>query len=332
MKYGIFILMILLGCSSINEHSKTLVHNVGFAQGTSYSVKYMSTDGNDYHLQIDSIFSVIDNSLSTYLPSSLISQLNAGDTSLILDTHFVRVFKASQHVSTLSSGLFDCTVAPLVQSWGFGTSNPQELDSLAIVKLLKKVGYQDVSLKGDSLLSNPQLKTLDFNAIAQGYTVDVIAEFFDSLYLTDYLIEVGGELRAKGLNSRNKKWRVGIDKPSNEIDKNDRFQLILNLNNKSLATSGNYRKFYKKDGQIYAHTINPKTAYPVQHSLLSATVIADNCMMADAYATTFMVMGVKQTQEFLETHEGLEVFLIYADADNRWRNWLTEGFKSLKVN
>jgi thiamine biosynthesis lipoprotein len=142
---------------------------------------------------------------------------------------------------------------------------------------------------------------------------------------------VGGELRAKGLNSRDKKWRVGIYKPSNEIDKNDRFQIILNLNDKSLATSGNYRKFYKKDGQIYAHTINPKTAYPVQHSLLSATVIADNCMMADAYATTFMVMGVKQTQEFLKTQEGLEVFLIYTDEDNRWQNWSTEGFESLKV-
>ena len=331
MRYFIFIIFLFSACNSFDS-SRSIIHNVGFAQGTSYSIKYMSTDGNDYHLQIDSIFSIIDNSLSTYLPHSLISQLNAGDTSLTLDSHFVRVFKASQQVSELSSGLFDCTVAPLVQSWGFGTSNPQELDSLALVKLLKKVGYQDLSLKGDSLLSNPHLKTLDFNAIAQGYTVDVIAEFFDSLYLTDYLIEVGGELRAKGLNSRNKKWRVGIDKPSNEIDKNDRFQLILNLNNKSLATSGNYRNFYKKDGQIYAHTINPKTAYPVQHSLLSATVIADNCMMADAYATTFMVMGVKQTQEFLETHEGLEVFLIYADADNRWRNWSTEGFKSLKVN
>ena len=205
MKYWIFILVVLLACSGTDD-SKTLVHNVGFAQGTSYSIKYMSNDDIDYHLQIDSIFSVIDNSLSTYLPNSLISQLNAGDTSLTLDTHFVRVFKASQQVSELSSGLFDCTVAPLVQAWGFGTSNPQELDSLAIVKLLKKVGYQDLSLKGDSLLSNPQLKTVDFNAIAQGYTVDVIADFFDSLNLTDYLIEVGGELRAKGLNSRNKKW------------------------------------------------------------------------------------------------------------------------------
>ena len=332
MKYWIIILVSIIACNSTHNHSTTLVHNVGFAQGTSYSIKYMSADGQDYHLQIDSIFAEIDNSLSTYLPSSLISQLNAGDTSLYLDTHFVRVFKTSQQVSATSSGLFDCTVAPLVQSWGFGTSNPQELDSLVIVELLKKVGYQDVSLKGDSLISNPQLKTLDFNAIAQGYTVDVIAEFFDSLYLTDYLIEVGGELRAKGLNSRDKKWRVGIDKPSNEIDKNDRFQIILNLNDKSLATSGNYRKFYKKDGQIYAHTINPKTAYPVQHSLLSATVIADNCMMADAYATTFMVMGVKQTQEFLKTQEGLEVFLIYTDEDKRWRNWSTEGFESLKVN
>ena len=329
MRYLIFIVCLFFGCKGL-ESSRSLIHNVGFAQGTSYSIKYMSSD--DYHHEIDSLLTVIDNSLSTYNTNSLLSQLNSGDTSLLLDTHFVRVFKASQHISSLSDGLFDCTIAPLVEAWGFGPDDRQEVDSTYIATLLQEVGYKDLWLRGDSLLSNPQQKTMDFNALAQGYTVDVIAELLDSHLVSDYLIELGGELRAKGLNSRNKKWRVGIDKPSNEIDINDRFQIILNLYNKSLATSGNYRNFYEKDGQIYSHTINPKTAYPVQHSLLSATVIADDCMTADAYATTFMLMGVEQTKDFLSKHPNLEAFLIFTNTDQSWEDWSTEGFKSLVTN
>jgi len=329
MRYLIFIVCLFFGCKGLDS-SRSLIHNVGFAQGTSYSIKYMSSE--DYHHEIDSLIIVIDNSLSTYNPNSLLSQLNSGDTSLLLDTHFVRVFKTSQHISLLSDGLFDCTVAPLVEALGFGINNGQEVDSLYIATLLQQVGHQDIWLKGDSLLSNPQHKTMDFNALAQGYTVDVIAELLDSHLVFDYLIELGGELRAKGLNSRNKKWRIGIDKPSNEIDVNDRFQIILNLNNKSLATSGNYRNFYEKDGRIFSHTINPKTAYPVQHSLLSATVITDDCMIADAYATTFMVMGVEQTKDFLSKHPNLEAFLIFINDDGSWENWSTDGFKSLVIN
>tara|TARA_B100000963_G_scaffold219728_1_gene191546 strand:+ start:6254 stop:7243 length:990 start_codon:yes stop_codon:yes gene_type:complete len=326
MRYLIFIVCLFCGCKELDS-SKSLIHNVGFAQGTSYSIKYMSSD--DYHHEIDSLLTVIDNSLSTYNTNSLLSQLNRSDTSLLLDTHFVRVFKASQNISLLSDGLFDCTVAPLVNAWGFGPNYGQEVDSIHITGLLKQVGYQDLWLRGDSLLSNPKQKKIDFNALAQGYTVDVIAELLDSNLVADYLIELGGELRAKGYNSRNKKWRVGIDKPSNKIDVNDRFQIILNLQNKSLATSGNYRNFYEKDSQIYSHTINPKTAYPVQHSLLSATVIADDCMIADAYATTFMVMGVEQAKDFLSKHPNLDAFLIFTDVDKSWESWSTEGFKSM---
>ena len=329
MKYLIFIVCLFFACKGLDS-SKSLIHNVGFAQGTTYSIKYMSSE--DYKHKIDSLLTVIDNSLSTYNANSLLSKLNLGDTSLLLDTHFVRVFKASIYFSTVSDGLFDCTVAPLVEAWGFGPDEKLETDSLYIVTLLKKIGFQDLSLKGDSLLSNPQQKTMDFNALAQGYTVDVIAELLDSHHISDYLIELGGELKAKGFNSRNKKWTVGIDKPSNKIDVNDRFQVILNLHNKSLATSGNYRKFHKKDGKIFSHTINPKTAYPVQHSLLSATVITDDCMKADAFATTFMVMGVEQTKDFLSKHANLEAFLIFINDDGSWENWSTDGFKSLVIN
>ena len=146
--------------------------------------------------------------------------------------------------------------------------------------------------------------------------------------VSDYLIEVGGEIRVSGLNSRKKEWVIGIDKPRKDIDQSDRFQLKLNLTDKSLATSGNYRKFYKKNNQIYSHTISPKTGFPVKNTLLSATVIADDCISADAYATAFMVMGFGETQAYLESDSNLEVFLIYTNENMQWKTWSTEGFKS----
>lgn len=332
MKYTYsFLLIFLISCSS-NQTTSRLVSNFGYAQGTSYSIKYMMDNDVDFHHQIDSLFMVIDASLSTYLKSSLISQLNQGDTSIALDNHFVNVFTSSQEVSAKTDGLFDCTVAPLVSVWGFGTDSiSTDIDTLNIQKIVGQIGYQNLALKGDSLLSNPKGITIDFNALAQGYTVDVIAAFLESKNVLDYLIEVGGEIRVSGLNSRGKQWLIGIDKPTKDINKSDRFQLKLNLTNKSLATSGNYRNFYEKDGKRYAHTIHPKTGFPVQHSLLSATVVADDCMSADAYATAFMVMGVKQTQDFLQSDTTLEAFLIYANTDKQWETWATEGFEKMVV-
>jgi len=286
----------------------------------------------DYHHQIDSLFEAIDLSLSTYLSTSLISRINKGDTSLKLDNHFVKVFTTFQEVSANTNGLFDCTVGPLVNVWGFGTEPAaDDIDSLKIEQIVAQIGYKNVSLKGDSLLSNPNAMALDFNAIAQGYTVDVIADFLESKKVQNYLIEVGGEMRVSGLNSREKKWVIGIDKPTKEIDQSDRFQLKLNLTNSSLATSGNYRKFYEKDDKIFSHTINPKTGFPVQHSLLSATVIAEDCMRADAYATAFMVMGVKEAQAYLQSDTTLEAFLIFTNEDKQWETWATEGFERLIV-
>lgn len=307
-----------------------MVSNFGYAQGTSYSIKYMVNDEIDYHNQIDSLFLVIDASLSTYLSSSLISRLNKGDNGLLLDTHFVNVFNTSQQVSSRTKGLFDCTIAPLVNAWGFGVeAATDEIDSINIQKIVNQIGYENLSLQGDSLLSNPKGMTIDFNALAQGYTVDVIASFLEQRNITDFMIEVGGEIRVSGLNSRGKNWIIGIDKPTKDIDQSDRFQLKLNLTNKSLATSGNYRKFYEKNNKIYSHTINPKTGFPVQHSLLSASVVADDCISADAYATAFMVMGVKETKAFLKSDTTLQAFLIYTNQDKQWETWSTEGFERM---
>lgn len=330
MKYTFLLLIILLVSCSFNQNANRMVSNFGYAQGTSYSIKYMVDDEIDYHNQFDSLFLVIDASLSTYLSSSLISRLNKGDTGLLLDTHFVNVFNTSQQVSSRTKGLFDCTIAPLVNAWGFGVeAATDEIDSINIQKIVNQIGYENLSLQGDSLLSNPKGMTIDFNALAQGYTVDVIASFLEQRNITDFMIEVGGEIRVSGLNSRGKNWIIGIDKPTKEIDQSDRFQLKLNLTNKSLATSGNYRKFYEKNNKIYSHTINPKTGFPVQHSLMSASVVADDCISADAYATAFMVMGVKETKAFLKSDTTLQAFLIYTNQDKQWETWSTEGFERM---
>jgi len=330
MKYTFSLLIILLVSCSFNQNANRMVSNFGYAQGTSYSIKYMVNDEIDYHNQIDSLFLVIDASLSTYLSSSLISRLNKGDTGLLLDTHFVNVFNTSQQVSSRTKGLFDCTIAPLVNAWGFGVeAATDEIDSINIQKIVNQIGYENLSLQGDSLLSNPKGMTIDFNALAQGYTVDVIASFLEQRNITDFMIEVGGEIRVSGLNSRGKNWIIGIDKPNKDIDQSDRFQLKINLTNKSLATSGNYRKFYEKNNKIYSHTINPKTGFPVQHSLMSASVVADDCISADAYATAFMVMGVKETKAFLKSDTTLQAFLIYTNQDKQWETWSTEGFERM---
>ncbi|MEE3038008.1 MAG: FAD:protein FMN transferase [Bacteroidota bacterium] len=329
MKYLLFLIIIVF--CSCHQKNQSLVTNYGFAQGTSYSIKYMS-DGYDFHSQIDSLFLEVDSSLSTYVDFSIVSQLNSGDTLVLLDSHFVNVFNGAVLVSSQTNGLFDCTVAPLVNAWGFGPKQIElKIDSSQIDDIAKKIGYQKVIIKNDSLISNPEQLSLDFNAIAQGYTVDLIARFLESKNITNYLVEVGGELRSKGLNAMRKKWLIGIDKPTNDIDRNDRFQVKVHLSNQSLATSGNYRRYYENEGQLFSHTIHPKTGFPVKHSLLSATVITNDCMMADAYATAFMVMGVKETQQFLQNRSDIQCMLIYTDRNKKWKSWYSDGFDELLV-
>ena len=327
----IVILVILVSCAGQHQN-EILVQNVGFAQGSTFNVQYMSPNATDYQWQVDSILAEMDSSLSTYKDYSLISKLNQGDTTVFLDEHFVKVFKAFQLVADSTQGKFDCTLAPIVNAWGFGFTEKTKVDSLLIQSLLHKVGYQKLSLKGDSLLRNPNFLQLDFNALAQGYTVDVIAAFLDSIGLQNYMVEVGGELKAKGKNANGKTWRIGIDKPNREIDDNNRFQTVIELPNKALATSGNYRNFYIENGEKYSHSIDPKTGYPVKHKLLSVTVVTEDCMLADAYATAFMVMGIKKTKRYLQIHPELDAYLVYTNRKGEWETWATPAFSQLQVN
>ena len=296
-----------------------------------FNIKYLSQDSKNYEFQIDSILAEIDASLSIYNDSSLISRFNNQDTSIVLDAHFIKVFNCFKTISDSTQGSFDCTLMPLINAWGFGSIESLSLDSSEINSLLNDIGYRKINIKKDSTIYNPYNLKLNFDALAQGYTVDVISAFLDTLNIKNFLVEIGGEVRAKGLNPNGQKWRIGIDKPNQEIDSKNRFQTVINISNKSLATSGSYRKFYIKNGNTYSHTIDPNTGYPVQHNLLSVTVISDQCVIADAYATAFMVMGVKKTQKYLSNHASLEAYLIY-NKNGVFETWGTPGFLNMQLN
>lgn len=323
-------LIFLISCSD-NNQKMILNQNVGYVQGTTFNIKYLSSSLQDYKTEFDSIFSKIDLSLSLYIDSSIITRFNKGDTLIRLDSNFLSVFNAFKKVANSTNGNFDCTISPLINAWGFGVTKKEKIDSFIISDLLKKTGYQKIYLKNDSTLYNPSNVQLNFDALAQGFTVDVIANFLENNNINNFLIEIGGELRAKGENINNKNWRIGIDKPSNIIDNKTRFQTVIELKNKSVATSGNYRNFYIENGKKYSHSINPFNGYPVKHNLLSVTVITDECIYADAYATAFMVMGVKKTKDFLLKNEDLDAFLIY-QKNNILETWSTNGFKKIELN
>jgi len=330
---NIFYLLILTLLSCSSPDNTILVTNSGEAQGSYFHIKYMSDYGEDYYFQIDSILQEVDSSLSIYKPYSLISRLNRGE-KLRTDTLFNAVFLASQQVSFESGGVFDCSISPLLNAWGFYKSNlgdSIDIDSARFKRILDDIGFQKIRLIRDSLVM-PENMSLDFNAIAQGFTVDLISMYLETRNISNYLIEVGGEILAKGKNDQGNIWRIGVDKPSENIDLNERFQFILALDNKALATSGNYRKFYKKDGVKYSHTINPFTGFPVQNRILSATVIHDKCMLADAYATAFMVMGLEETRQFVDKRPDIEIYLVYTDQNGDWKTYVSPKMLDRVIN
>jgi thiamine biosynthesis lipoprotein len=320
---------LFISCDSV-KNNDVLVINSGKTQGTFYHIKYLSDQGENYQEEVDSLLFLVDNSLSTYNKSSLITRINSGE-EVVTDSLFRTVFRSAKEVFTSSNGLFDCSIAPLVNAWGFGFSEKQKMDTNRVSNLLKIVGFEKIYLQNDSIIK-PKRMLIDFNSIAQGYTVDLIAYLFDQKGIANYLIEVGGEIRSKGINADGNLWRIGVDKPTESIDSKDRFQFILELNNKSLATSGNYRKFYMENGINYSHVINPKTGFPAKNKLLSVTVVHNDCITADAYATAFMVMGLQISKKFLSQRKDLEVYFIYRNQKGELVNYVTENFKERIVN
>ena len=322
-------LLIFFSCSS-EKNNKVLVTNTGETQGTFYHIKYLIKDGVSLQPRIENILSSVDSSLSTYVPYSLISKINYRQDNIV-DSLFETVFNCAQLVHKQTEGAFDCSIAPLVNAWGFGFEKKQNLDSLKIKKILKNIGFDKIYIKNDSL-NIPKNMMIDFNALAQGFTVDLISKFLDDNSITDYLIEIGGELKSKGSNASDKIWRVGVDKPIDEIDLQDRFQFIMKLENKSIATSGNYRKYFEENGKKYSHTISPFNGYPVMNNFLSVSVIHDDCMLADAYATAFMVMGKSKTLKFLDNFPEIEAYIVYTDKNGKFKTYISEKMVSRIIN
>lgn len=303
-------ILLILGCNRAINNTITIS---GAAQGTSYHITYLAGQHSNYRESFDSIFKKIDLSLSTYNTSSIISKINRNDTTVKVDEFFSDVFKKSIEVSEKTKGLFDVTVAPIINAYGFGFNKKERITNVLIDSLLRFIGYKKIRLVDNKLVKDIPQVMLDFNAIAQGYTVDVIASFLESKGISNYMVEVGGELRTKGTKLNDSSWTVGIEKPNESLTESASLFAIINIKDKSLATSGNYKKFYVEEGKKYAHIIDPFTGYPAKNSLLSTTVIADNCMTADAYATAFMVMGLEKSKQFLSDNKdlNLEVFFIY---------------------
>lgn len=321
------LLLPLLIATSCNKKFQ-LIKISGNTQGTTYTITYYSADNIDLQPEIEKILNDFENSLSIYRPNSIVSRINSNDSAVIVDDYFITVFKKSMEISQATNGAFDITVGPLVNAWGFGFKNKIDPDSNKIKELRRNVDFRMVNLiKNRIIKAYPEI-SLDFNAIAQGYTVDIIAKFLENKNIQNYLVEIGGEIKAKGKKEDGKCWTIGIEEPSdNNINRN--LKATMQLCDKALATSGNYRKFYIKDGIKYSHTIDPKTGYPVQHSLLSASVFAESCMEADAYATAFMVMGMEKATQFIEKHPELDVYFIYADANGKLKTLVTKNLEQL---
>ena len=319
-----FLLFLIAGtCYIITNHKpQTYIANQGYIFGTQYSIKYKASD--DLHSEIRETLGDVDNALSMFNKNSIISAFN-NNADTTANTMFTEVFNLAQEISAKTDGAFDITVAPLVNAWGFGFKKGELPDSAKIAELLESIGYQTVALTDGKLIKENKSTMLDCSAIAKGYGCDAVARLLDSKGVTDYMIEIGGEVVTKGYNDKGTEWNISISKPV-ENNSTNVHQAILSITGKGMATSGNYRNFRIENGKKYAHTIDPRTGYPVQHSLLSATVIAENCAKADAYATAFMVTGVERAIELCKEN-GIEAFFIYANEHGELLTFATNGFK-----
>lgn len=306
----------------------TYIKRTGRVFGTSYIINYKAS--KNYQREFDELFEAINNSVSTYIPNSDISKINAEDISIEIDDYFKEVMQKSKRIFKETDGYFDPTVGNLVNAWGFGPKDEiNNLDSIQVENMMKLVGFDKVSVEGNIIMKQDPKIYLDFNSIAKGYGIDVIARFLESKKIDNYLIEIGGEIRAKGFNSRQKPWKVQLENPL----KNDTREGItyLGLTKHSMATSGNYRKFrVTEDGRKFVHTVNPKTGFATESNLLSASVIAEkDCADVDAYATALMAMGLEKSLEFIKDHPELSVILIYENENGELSNYSTNSIQKL---
>ena len=305
----------------------------GEALGTTFNIIYFANEELNFQKEIDSVFTSVNHSLSTYITDSDISRINRGDSLLVVDKMFREVFELSREVHKDSRGYFDPTVGVLVNAWGFGPGNQVSMDSTSVDSLLNYVGFNKVFITPENRIvkDNPNIY-FDFNAIAKGYAIDRLALMLDRKGIANYLVEVGGEVVAKGINlEKEKPWVVGIDDP--QVVTGRQLKLLINLTDKALASSGNYRKFRIDSitGKKYVHTVDPITGYTKNSNTLGVTILANNCATADAYATAFMAMDLPEAFKVINSNKNLEAYIIYLDEKGATKEFLTKGFKTLLV-
>jgi thiamine biosynthesis lipoprotein len=303
----------------------------GLAQGSYYAVTYYDEQGRNFQHEIDSIFHAVDMSVNLWVDSSVISKVNRNE-EVVLDQIFIDNFNIAQEAAKLSDGYFDPTVSPIVAAWGFSYKVGDSITPQLIDSLKQWVDYRKVRIENGKVIKESPNMTLDFNAIAQGYTSDLIAAFLESRGIKSYLVDTGGEIMAKGEKTNGKPWIVGIEKPAENKDSEQVVQTRIALRDKGLVTSGSTRKYVERNGKRYSHSINPKTGYPVEHNVLSVTVLAENSVWADALASICMVMGLEQSLPLIESLDGVEAYYIYSNEQNELETFATEGFKTLIVD
>lgn len=320
------IIVIITSCTPRQIYKK--INFSGMAQGTYYSITYFDHLDRNFQPQIDSLLDAFDMSVSMWQPESVISRINRGE-DVICDAVFINTYVLARNVAEASGGAFDFTVGPLVNSWGFGFTDRQQVDQALVDSLLPLVDYRLVRLVDNKIVMDKEGINFDFNAVAQGYSVDLVGAYLASKGIDNYLVDIGGEVLAVGEKPSQGPWVVGIEKPTEDEMSERTLETTLELKNMAMATSGSYRKFYEEDGIRYSHTIDPKTGYPVTHTLLSVSVVASDAGTADAWATALLVMGLEKGKEFLRSKNDIEAYFIYSKEDGTLGTYFTEGLEEL---
>jgi thiamine biosynthesis lipoprotein len=300
----------------------------GAAQGTTYHITYYDALNRNLQKEIEKILYGFDASVSTYLPNSVISKINR-NKKVKADVYFIHCFNKAKEIWKNTEGAFDPTVYPLVNAYGFGPGKKEKINTKIIDSLLKFVGFDLIELKGKKVVKKDHRVALDFNAFAQGYSVDVVSDFLLSKGLHSFIVEIGGEVYANGKKLNGENWSIGIEQPIDNSTSGNPLQAIVSLENLAIATSGNYHRYSIENGVKYSHHIDPKTGYPTKNNLLSASVFSKHCIDSDANATGILVMGLEKAIEFLKMHPELEAYLIYSDEKGNYKTYQTPGIKSI---
>ena len=300
----------------------------GMAQGSYYAVTYYDAEGRDFQHEVDSIFHAIDMSVNLWVDSSVISKVNRNE-EVVLDPIFIDNFEIAQKAAQLSDGCFDPTISPLVSAWGFSAKKGDSITPQLIDSLKALVDYRNIRIEDGKVIKGDPAMQLDFNAIAQGYTSDLIGAFLESQGIFNYIVDTGGEIMARGGKPNGSSWVVGIEKPAENWDSDRVLQTRVPLRDKGLVTSGSTRKYVERDGKRYSHCIDPTTGWPVDHQVLSVTVLAENAVWADALASICMVMGMERSLPLIQGMEGVEAYYIFVNGQGELETFATDGFETL---